>query len=62
MLHDWQKVLESPVFRNGFKPMTGHDDAEAAKKVEESVVSEHSEVQMKREKEEAMGKIDIAAH
>ncbi|KAL6716877.1 hypothetical protein ACLMJK_004789 [Lecanora helva] len=25
MLHDWQKVLESPVFRNGFKPMKGHD-------------------------------------
>ena len=61
MLHDWQKVLESPVFRNGFKPMTGHDDAEA-KKVEERVVSEHGEVQMKREKEEAVGKIDIAAH
>ncbi|KAK3171573.1 hypothetical protein OEA41_003657 [Lepraria neglecta] len=60
MLHDWQKVLESPVFRNGFKPMTGHDDAEA-KKVEERVVSEHGEVQMKRE-EEAVGKIDIAAH
>jgi hypothetical protein len=25
MLHDWEKVRESPVFRNGFKPMDGHD-------------------------------------
>lgn len=25
MLHDWEKVQESPVFRNGFKPMDGHD-------------------------------------
>ena len=27
MLHDWQKVLESPVFRKGFKPMERHDEA-----------------------------------
>ncbi|KAL4912425.1 monooxygenase [Aspergillus aurantiobrunneus] len=25
MLHDWEKVQESPVFRQGFKPMDGHD-------------------------------------
>ena len=65
MLHDWQKVLESPVFRNGFKPMTGHDDAEAKKKEEEEMgvgVSEHGQVQMKREKEEAVGKVEVAAH
>ena len=62
MLHDWQKVLESPVFKNGFKPMKGHDDAEAKKEEkEEKVVSEHGEVQMKREKE-AMGKVEVAAH
>lgn len=24
MLHDWQKVKESPVFKSGFKPMEGH--------------------------------------
>ena len=65
MLHDWQKVLESPVFRNGFKPMTGRDDAEATKKEEEERgvgVSEHGQVQMKREKEEAAGKLEVAAH
>ena len=65
MLHDWQKVLESPVFRNGFKPMTGHNDAQAKKKEEEEVgmvVSEHGQVQMKREKEEAVGKVEVAAH
>lgn len=28
MLHDWEKVQESPVFRNGFRPMEGHDKAE----------------------------------
>lgn len=25
MLHDWNKIQESPVFRRGFKPMDGHD-------------------------------------
>jgi 2-polyprenyl-6-methoxyphenol hydroxylase-like FAD-dependent oxidoreductase len=24
MLHDWDKIQESPVFRRGFKPMDGH--------------------------------------
>ena len=64
MLHDWQKVLESPVFRNGFKPMTGQDDAKAKKKEEEGSgvgVSEHGRVQMKREKEEAVGKVEVSA-
>ena len=27
MLHDWEKVQESPVFKRGFKPMDGHDNA-----------------------------------
>lgn len=52
MLHDWQKIKESPVFRNGFKPMTGHDGKEA--------LSEHAEVHMKREEEER--RIQVAAH
>ncbi|KAL4894661.1 hypothetical protein BDV59DRAFT_163019 [Aspergillus ambiguus] len=26
MLHDWNKIQESPVFRRGFKPMDGHGD------------------------------------
>ncbi|KAF2858090.1 putative monooxygenase [Piedraia hortae CBS 480.64] len=25
MLHDWDKVRESPVFKDGFRPMKGHD-------------------------------------
>ena len=25
MLHDWEKVMQSPVFTNGFRPMKGHD-------------------------------------
>ncbi len=64
MLHDWQKVLESPVFRNGFKPMKGHDgDAEAGRKEEEEtkMVSEHGKVQMEREA--VVGReIEVAAH
>lgn len=31
MLHDWEKVQESPVFRNGFRPMEGHDKPESKK-------------------------------
>ena len=72
MLHDWAKVLESPVFRNGFKPMAGHDGLEAKgsgekekEKEKERVVgvSEHAEVHMKREKEaEALGKIELTAN
>ncbi|KAK2614020.1 hypothetical protein N8I77_000881 [Diaporthe amygdali] len=27
MLHDWDKVQQSPVFKRGFKPMDGHDTA-----------------------------------
>ena len=25
MLHDWEKVKQSPVFKVGFKPMAGHN-------------------------------------
>lgn len=32
MLHDWEKVQESPVFQNGFRPMEGHDKAEVMQK------------------------------
>jgi hypothetical protein len=42
MLHDWEKVLKSPVFQNGFHPMTGHD---------KDSISEHAKVQMGREEE-----------
>jgi len=52
MLHDWEKVKESPVFRNGFRPMKGHDSYETT--------SEHAEVQRKRE--EAEKKIEVAAN
>ena len=30
MLHDWEKVQQSPVFTNGFKPMEGHDKSTTA--------------------------------
>jgi 2-polyprenyl-6-methoxyphenol hydroxylase-like FAD-dependent oxidoreductase len=33
MLHDWEKIKESPVFTTGFKPMTGHDGANAHKRM-----------------------------
>lgn len=52
MLHDWEKVKQSPVFRNGFRPMTGHDGKEA--------LGEHAKVQMKRDEEEQR-KIPVAA-
>lgn len=29
MLHDWEKVKQSPVFTTGFRPMKGHDAYEA---------------------------------
>lgn len=47
MLHDWQKVKQSPVFQTGFKPMSGHDRPGS--------LSEHAKAQMEREKRE--GKI-----
>lgn len=53
MLHDWQKVQESPVFRHGFKPMKGHDNYY-------DMPSEHAEVQRKREEAERMA--EVAAH
>ncbi|KAM3080319.1 hypothetical protein ACMFMG_005280 [Clarireedia jacksonii] len=31
MLHDWEKVKESPVFNAGFRPMKGHDNWETNK-------------------------------
>ena len=39
MLHDWEKIQESPVFRNGFRPMEGHDKAEV--KQESFPVTQH---------------------
>jgi hypothetical protein len=53
MLHDWQKVKQSPVFTNGFKPMTGHDGKEA--------LSEHAQVQLKMEEEARKAK-HVADH
>lgn len=32
MLHDWEKVKESPVFKDGFRPMKGHDGYETNSK------------------------------
>lgn len=29
MLHDWDKVQQSPVFNRGFKPMDGHNTKSA---------------------------------
>jgi len=66
MLHDWEKVKESPVFRAGFKPMSGHDKAAVASdgaKAESQVdVSEHAEAQMKREEEEKRTRVEVASH
>ncbi|KAH6123433.1 hypothetical protein HBI69_052420 [Parastagonospora nodorum] len=36
MLHDWEKVKQSPVFTAGFKPMKGHDTWETNKDHEEN--------------------------
>jgi hypothetical protein len=47
MLHDWEKVKQSPVFTNGFRPMKGHDAYETNK--------DHAENQKKAE--EARGKV-----
>ncbi|RMZ76992.1 hypothetical protein DV738_g4568, partial [Chaetothyriales sp. CBS 135597] len=33
MLHDWEKVKQSPVFTTGFKPMTGHDGVNTHEKM-----------------------------
>lgn len=30
LLHDWDKIRESPVFNRGFKPMDGHSNVEEA--------------------------------
>jgi hypothetical protein len=39
MLHDWNKIQQSPVFQRGFKPMDGHASEE-----KEEVASEDSQV------------------
>lgn len=59
MLHDWQKVKESPVFRNGFRPMKGHDGKDAR-----HVLSEHAKVQRKRDEEarERERKFEVAVN
>jgi hypothetical protein len=36
MLHDWEKVKQSPVFTNGFRPMNGHDGWETNEDHEEN--------------------------
>ena len=36
MLHDWEKVKESPVFKTGFRPMKGHDAYETNENHEEN--------------------------
>lgn len=72
MLHDWEKVKGSPVFKDGFKPMVGHDgegvnkekggkSGEVKEEVKKVGVSEHAQVQMEREAKAAAG-IEVAAH
>ncbi|KAK3369272.1 putative monooxygenase [Lasiosphaeria ovina] len=61
MLHDWKKIQQSPVFNRGFKPMDGHGGAAAAAGpvkpdasngvVEENPLSEHAQVQLRRDAE-----------
>lgn len=42
MLHDWEQVKQSPVFNQGFKPMTGHDRKKSREwPVETEKVQEH---------------------
>jgi hypothetical protein len=42
MLHDWEQVKQSPVFNQGFKPMTGHDGKKPmAELVETEKIEEH---------------------
>lgn len=65
MLHDWEKVKQSPVFTNGFKPMTGHDGLGKGKGEDqkEMVVvvglSAHAEAQQVREEAERV--VEVAA-
>ena len=37
MLHDWKQVQQSPVFRQGFKPMDGHDKSTESQAKQESM-------------------------
>ncbi|TKA53262.1 hypothetical protein B0A55_13154 [Friedmanniomyces simplex] len=39
MLHDWEKVKQSPVFTNGFRPMKGHDTYGNSVKTEDKLDS-----------------------
>jgi 2-polyprenyl-6-methoxyphenol hydroxylase-like FAD-dependent oxidoreductase len=60
MLHDWNKIQASPVFRRGFKPMDGHGDAAAAAAgtavdEREREVGEHAKIQLLRDAESASG-------
>jgi hypothetical protein len=58
MLHDWEKVKQSPVFTNGFKPMTGHD----GKGPKGEMMSDHAEAQRLREEGEKQAAASVAAH
>ncbi|KAI9652381.1 MAG: hypothetical protein M1831_006859 [Alyxoria varia] len=53
MLHDWEKVKQSPVFTTGFRPMDGHDKKED--------VSEHAKAQQEREEKERSSSA-VSAH
>lgn len=44
LLHDWEKVQQSPVFKRGFKPMDGHNSAEGERPADAKPVSEHAKV------------------
>lgn len=63
MLHDWEKVLKSPVFTNGFKPMDGHDAKDKKGEGKKEEVSEHASLQMEREEVVKNGAgIEVVAH
>lgn len=53
MLHDWEKVKQSPVFKDGFRPMKGHDAYETNEN--------HAENQKKAEAARAMVGNAVAA-
>ena len=65
MLHDWEQVKQSPVFRDGFKPMSGHDKpaaAEAAKVPEaDPSIGEQVDVPV-AQPEESVARVEIASH
>lgn len=47
MLHDWKKIQESPVFRDGFRPMTGQGSRD--------LLSDHATIQEMRDQVERGG-------